>query len=611
MSTPASSSALKAMEFARFGQANDTQVITFSPSGQEIAYTWQDHIVYIQCVQTGQVKQHIVTQQGSPIHHLVYSPCGQFLSTVGQNGQIKVWDVFCQNLVASWDHPEKTPIQTLLYTPCGQALLIASENRLIMWDIGQQYEIFNLEYDSALTGMALNSAGTHVAICLNTRLLLLELSTQHSIATYEHFCPLTHLYLLEMGLFFVDIEQDVFCWTKEVQQQTCLFTLPDEILASRFLEKTQQLVFVMADNSVLVFNPLTGMSHQDTPVQADYVPALALSPCGQFFAIYDMDYQIRLVDTRQQVKRILQTERNCAPSLFTLYAAVTSPCGEYIALAGLERNFNGYFAILNAKTLKPVYVAPKIDEAPVYHVMHYSPCGRFLALATLAGEVYLFDTTQWMITQEWQVEKNIIELAYTPTGTHLAMIVADVNEESHCLENHMIQLWDLDSNQVVKTINLEQEIKHVIFSPAGILFFSSTTTEEGAVFHYQLETDSLACCVTQKGSIEKIALSACGKWLATTGGIDNTVRLIDLSTKKQVCAILHPEKTYNVLFSPEGRTLTTTTEQKLFIWNRQTRSLIGEFSHDDHIYMIDYIPDGSQLISASQDGTMKIYAVQV
>lgn len=602
---------MRIAELARFGQANDTQVVTFSPSGQEIAYTWQDHIVYIQSVHTGQVTQHLVTQQGSPIHDLIYSPCGQFLATLGQDGSIKIWDLLCQTLVTTWASSKKTPVQKIGYTPCGQALIIANENRLVIWDIGQQYPIFDAIYETEIEDIAINQAGSHLAIGLKTSILLLDIVTQQVIATYQHFFGITHLYFLESGLFFVDKEQAVFCWAQEVQQQTCLFTLPDEILASRYLENHQQLVFVTADNSVLVFNPFTGMYHHDTTVQADYVPALAISPCGQFFVIYDMDYQIRLVNKQQQIQRFLQTERNCAPSLFTLYAAVMSPCGKYIALAGLERNFNGYFAILNATTLKTVYAAPKTEEAPVYHVMHYSPCGKFLALSTLAGEIYLFDTQQWIIVQEWQIEKNIIDFAYTPTGSHLALIVADVNEDSHSLENHMIQLWDIAANNVTKTIHLEQEMKHLLFSNDGaFLFFSATTETEGAVFSYHFETETLECCVTQKGSIEKISLSPCGQWLATTGAADKTVQLFELKTKKQVCAISHPDKTYNVLFSPEGRTLTTTTEQALFVWERQSRRLMGQFSHDDHIYMVHYAPDGSQLISASQDGTMKIYHIE-
>jgi WD40 repeat protein len=76
--------------------------------------------------------------------------------------------------------------------------------------------------------------------------------------------------------------------------------------------------------------------------------------------------------------------------------------------------------------------------------------------------------------------------------------------------------------------------------------------------------------------ISTVAYSPDGKYLAT-GGSDNTAKIWELNTKREVARVSHSEDVLSVAFSPDGHYLATSSRDKtaqVHLW--QPSDLINE-----------------------------------
>lgn len=606
---------IEATEFARFGQSRDEQIITYSPCGHFVAYTTDNHVVFIQNVACIQVEQHLITQQNAPIHHLTFSPCGQFLAIAAENASIQIWDCFQHRCIAEWTNSKKETVHILTYSPCGQYLGIGTETQAIIWDISQCYAICELTYDSPILTLAFSQDGTYLAIGTGHSLILWEIIPQKIIKTYTHSLPIDSLFLFgdtlkEMHLFFGETGR-FFVWEPDTNHIETLLSLPETIDTIKWIDGKQKFLFV-TESGTLYHYSLRPKALDQLAVLFNYelIQDIAISPCGSFCTMLYINHAIIITNLEQKIIKILQTAQDYPNRFYTLYDIAISPCGNYLAIVGLTEKLQGYGAILNAKTFDFIQQLPEGEEEYAYNGVQYFANGTFLLLTTFAGDICLIDTETFQIKKTWEVGQHIIHFAMAKDEMHLALIVAYANEDTGNVEKYQLQIWNMDPTQLIQELDLQAEMKHLTFDPMGTLFVVSTTSEqESKIWTYNWRTQVLATLLTHEYIIENIMISPCGKWLAMTGG-DHTVHIIKIENQEKICSIPHQEKTYCVRFSPNGQTFVTTTEKDIFVWDPTEKIQIGRFSHDDYIYTIKYSHNGSQLFSVSQDGTMKAFSLQ-
>ncbi len=123
--------------------------ICFSPIGNLLAYmSAENHrnILTISDIETGEHIAHLSRSSAlSTYHHLVFSPCGQYIAATNRNKEVLVWNVYNGTLETeptAYDGRKIIPA----YTPDG-TLRVADiyDNKVVIWDAFRKQKIDTFE----------------------------------------------------------------------------------------------------------------------------------------------------------------------------------------------------------------------------------------------------------------------------------------------------------------------------------------------------------------------------------------------------------------------------------------------------------------------------------
>ncbi|MGV9386639.1 nSTAND1 domain-containing NTPase [Nonomuraea sp. NPDC003707] len=176
-------------------------------------------------------------------------------------------------------------------------------------------------------------------------------------------------------------------------------------------------------------------------------------------------------------------------------------------------------------------------------------------------------------------ESGVWSVAFSPDGRILA--AASTPDALGNEGRGKVQLWDVATRRQIGTLaDPDGEVYSVAFSPDGRVL---ATTSSGASI--------------TRGSRSKTELNS-------------VVRLWDVATRRQIGTLADPDgDVYSVAFSPDGRTLASTSigpgtgdgrgEGKVRLWDLATRRQIGAplIDPDGEVTSVAFSPDGRLLAS--------------
>ncbi|MYF98066.1 hypothetical protein F4212_02860 [Candidatus Poribacteria bacterium] len=283
------------------------------------------------------------------------------------------------------------------------------------------------------------------------------------------------------------------------------------------------------------------------------------------------------------------------------------------------------------------------------HTLLFSPCGQFLASASLGATVQVWDIqNESLVMTPKTYEGNRVRLAYTPDET---LRVADIYDDK-------IVMWDVSQHKKFDTFNtVGTTADNARFSKDGTKFAITCRNRKIQIWHEGDSTTrsffsgygSIPYAVAfmqdnntliggnwgsagkifwniKKREVQRIfppsgkrrslgrcmSLSPDDQFLAINAG-DNNVQIWHIETEVLAAELTeHEYRIYSLRFSPTGRHFVSGgLKEELFVWDvahwKKQHQLIG---HTSSVEAIAFHPDGNRFVTSSRDGTAILWNVE-
>jgi WD40 repeat protein len=354
--------------------------------------------------------------------------------------------------------------------------------------------------------------------------------------------------------------------------------------------------------------PLSGQRHV-MPM------ALAASPDGKVLAVGGVATFYKGLPATPKIDQVgavllwdLETQREKA--LLQGYrgpvaALAFSPDGRTLATGGFDRTVK-LWDVEGARERATL----RGHTSPVF-ALAFSADGKRLASGAIDGIVKLWDPA----TGQAQIEckghlQGVSGLAWAGDGRVLAS--ADMDG--------FVKVWDApDVQGALHPRGYEKPLKTLAFTPDGSslvgvdqggTFQVNDLTMGAPRFRHKIKADygqEFVFC----------AAVAPGSRTVAVGGLVSNVRLYDVTTGQERCALPPPphDVVYALAFAPDGRVLAAGTGQlqksgAVRLWNVTTgKELVTLMGYGNHVLAVAFAPDGKTLAAASKDGTVKLWDV--
>ena len=344
------------------------------------------------------------------------------------------------------------------------------------------------------------------------------------------------------------------------------------------------------DNTIRLWDVVTGQSTSTLPGHASAVHSVNFSPDGKTLASGSFDRTIRLWNVATG-----QTASTLSGHASAVHSVNFSPDGKTLA-SGSD---DGTIWLWNVATGQTTSTLP--GHASAVCSVSFSPDGKTLASGSDDKTIRLWDvaTGQTIFTllgHSWRVAS----VSFSPDGRTLASGSDD----------NTIRLWDVATGQAIATLTgHSRAVACVSFSPDGKTLASGSFDK--TVRLWDAATDQATSTLTgHSRDVASVSFSPDGKTIAS-GSYDKTVRLWDVTTGRTISTLPgHSDRVWSVSFSPDGKTLASGSGEKTIrLWNVATGQAIFTLPGHSAVWNVSFSPDGKTLASGSDDGTIRLWDV--
>lgn len=196
--------------------------------------------------------------------------------------------------------------------------------------------------------------------------------------------------------------------------------------------------------------------------------------------------------------------------------------------------------------------------------------------------------------------QGVRSLVFSPRGRTLAA----------CGSSSIVALWDPASGQArVKLNGHGPTVNALAFSPDGWGLIGGSDT--GSVLKWRATASKLATVAAHEKSARFVGFSPDGKTMIT-GGLDQVAKTWEIETKERIQTLSgHPGAVTCGAISPDGQVLATGGyATAITLWDTKTGKGTGTLrGHADRLAALAFSPDGRKLASGSWDQTARIWDV--
>lgn len=232
-----------------------------------------------------------------------------------------------------------------------------------------------------------------------------------------------------------------------------------------------------------------------------------------------------------------------------------------------------------------------------------SPDGKYIIMS-VGDNLLLHDaTTGELLVELKDAHSNIITgLAYSPDGTQIVS----------CSSDKTARVWNANTlEQIAVMQGHTSYVNEVAFSPDGSHVV--TVSSDKSVRQWNPATGTeVALLEAERGNMLSAAYRPNGNMIAV-GNSYGEISFLDATTLAVQTAWedAHASDVYCVAFSPDGTLLVSTSDdQSIKIWDVASGAMLEEApGHTREVGNIAFSPDGTRILSGTYDGTLRVWDI--
>lgn len=260
----------------------------------------------------------------------------------------------------------------------------------------------------------------------------------------------------------------------------------------------------------------------------------------------------------------------------------------------------------------------------------FSPDEKKMVLAHSNGTIFIVDAETGKELKKWKGHGDVLMSAiFSPDGKKIATAGYDG-----------LRIWDAESGNNLK--KLSNNGFDVAYSPDGKKV--AMARGDGGSEIFDAESGMvLTKLIQHRGAVKSIAFSPDGKKVATAG-FDGTTKIWDVDTGKELKKLVvwdsergakeqdvdakNPIPVYAAVFSPDGKKIVTVAgavaqnvDRRVIIWDAESgeelRKVVGHKNNPGghqisvFVHSVAFSPDGKKFVTASGDGTARIWDTEM
>ena len=594
------------------GQGHDVRDMAFVPDGHLLAWSAGGALLSWDLSRNDRTIRCRIPEE--TLAGLLLSPDGRLLLGV-KDQHLQLWDVPAgrkrADLPGQFEGPDKA-----VFSGDGRHLAYSTDDYAVhLWDVQAGAEACVMRGHSQQVGaLAFSPDGRRLASCAG---YLDDSARLWSVPAGEEVAVLRgHRNAVGMVAFGPDGKRLASCsldktarlW--DANAGTLVAVLKghtDVVRHTAFSPDGKHLATASRDGTVRLWDAANGEPVAVLRGHTGVVWAAAFSPDGTLLASWGEDATVRLWD-------LGQLERNGVLRGHTgfVYDIAVSPDG----LRAVSAAWDGTARLWDLDTGRETgrLQHPTGEPDGIVVAAGFSADGRQVVTVTASGAVTVWDVATGEKVRTLRVPRGgggrgYPRAAFQPHGNYLAVGAGD----------GAVRLWDGAGDEPVAVLRGHEDfVLDVAFSPDGTQLASAGV--DGTVRLWDVRTRSPQAVLRghETDWVLGLAYSPDGRLLAAASR-DKAVRLWDTATHEALAILPHGSLVYGVAFSPDGRRLAAgCADNSIRLWDVATargaggkevlEAEVAELrGHDDYVHAVAWSPDGTRLLSASGDHTVRAW----
>lgn len=517
-----------------------------------------------------------------------FSPDGSRIVTGGDNGIARVWDAASGRQIAHLAAGHHT-LQTARFSPDGRRLALGfTDGTLVLTNatLGGAQGVLRVPR-VAVQSVAFSRDGARLAAALGDGTIRVLGADGHGPVQIlrGHTGPVLGVDISSDGSRIVSAGQDgsVRVWDARTGQGQVFQSGQPQETDVRFSPNGGLILAVGSDGSMMLWNSRTRAVERHETVSPRELDDAAFSPDGSRYAVSGKDGVIRVFSVaggpavavvRGQLSRVF--DLGFGP-------------GNRVVSAGDD----GTVRIWNVGNTESWIEGSQASN------IAFSPDDRLIAISGYDGSVRVHDATTGRLRMNLPGAKGFTFAAFSPISDEL-VIARD--SQSQALT------WNLSDNlrKVVVQLPKGRGLGAAHFDSSGQRIVYAD--DEGAIGVKDLRTGRTIAFKGAPHTVWDVAISPDGKHVAAATAIGTLlIWRIDQPDRPDQVLVGHHGDINMLAYGPDGRIVTAGSDRTLRVWNPATGTQVVLRGHQDEVDTARFAPGGSQVLSVSDDGTVRLW----